>query len=251
VAGDEALVQVFVHVPEEADMADQMAKDFDDESSRRGFASLGTEIARGSVLGFELQLGDASVVDPFQELRWQGRPESVQFGVEIPDGRAPRNLIGRVLVSQESIPIGRVRFKLRVRDPMAPSERSSLPTGRPTRYEKAFISYASRDRNEVLRRVQMLSAVGVGFYQDVLDLEPGELWSRRLFRSIDDCDVLFLFWSSAARESEWVEKEWRYGLERKGEEFIHPIIIEGPPVPDPPPELAHLHFGDRIVYFMQ
>ncbi len=63
--------------------------------------------------------------------------------------------------------------------------------------------------------------------------------------------VLFLFWSTAAKESEWVSREWRYGLERKGEDFIHPVILEGPPPPEPPPELAHLHFADRMLYFIK
>ena len=31
---------------------------------------------------------------------------------------------------------------------------------------------------------------------------------------------------------------------------ILPVIIEGPPVVSPP-ELAHLHFNDRLLYFME
>jgi len=62
---------------------------------------------------------------------------------------------------------------------------------------------------------------------------------------------MFLFWSSAAKASEWVQKEWRYGLEKKGEDYIRPIIIEGPPPPEPPQELKHLHFADRLLYFIK
>jgi hypothetical protein len=97
----------------------------------------------------------------------------------------------------------------------------------------------------------MLAAAGVSYFQDVLDLDPGDRWARQLYRHIDESDVLLLFWSSAAKQSEWVTKEWQYGLREKGDDFIQPVVIEGPPPPLPPPELAHLHFSDKLLYFMR
>jgi hypothetical protein len=125
------------------------------------------------------------------------------------------------------------------------------PTGEARRYSRAFISYASKDRAEVLRRVQMLKSVGIDFFQDVLNLEPGDRWAQELYKHIDESDVLFLFWSTAAKESEWVAKEWQYALEKKGDDFIRPVGIEGPPIPAPPEPLRHLHFGDPILYFLR
>ena len=40
-------------------------------------------------------------------------------------------------------------------------------------------------------------------------------------------------------------------VEKKGDDFIRPVGIEGPPIPAPPEELQHLHFGDAILYFMR
>jgi hypothetical protein len=122
------------------------------------------------------------------------------------------------------------------------------------RYRYAFISYASQDRTEVLKRVQMLDRTGVDYFQDLLSLDPGERWKRTLYRKIDDSDVFFLFWSTAAKQSEWVMKEVRYAIERRGgNEFappeIVPVIIEGPP-PVPPAELRDLHFNDKFLYFI-
>jgi len=97
----------------------------------------------------------------------------------------------------------------------------------------------------------MLPAVGIRYFQDVLDLDPGDRWAHELFRHIDESDVMFLFWSSAAKASEWVTREWQYGLERKGDAYIRPVVIEGPPPPEPPPQLKHLHFGDRALYFIR
>ena len=248
---DSLIVQVFVHPPEHAKQAEEQAVEFDAESSRRGVASLGTAIERGTKLTFELAMNNVSVDEPVQELTWRGVTDHVTFGIRLPDKLPMVSLVGRVLVSQASIPIGRILFKLRLR--LAQERADKLPenAGRATRYTMAFISYASQDRPEVLRRVQMLSAVGIHYFQDVLDLNPGDEWAEELFRRIDESNVMFLFWSSAARTSEWVQKEWRYGLEKKGQDYIRPVIIEGPPIPEPPQELKHLHFSDRLLYFLK
>jgi len=107
----------------------------------------------------------------------------------------------------------------------------------------------------VLKRVQMLTLLRIGYFQDVLHLKPGDRWERKLYRHIDKCDLFLLFWSTAAKRSQWVLKEVRYALKRKGGDHlappqIHPVIIEGPPAPEPPDELAHLHFNDKLIYFM-
>jgi hypothetical protein len=118
------------------------------------------------------------------------------------------------------------------------------------RYTQAFVSYASQDRPKVLPRVQMLGTVGIHFFQDVLDLDPGDRWEQKLYTHIDRCDLFLLFWSRAASQSEWVLREVRYALSRRSPPEIRPVIIEGPPIVPPPPELAHLHFNDRLIYFM-
>ena len=193
--------------------------------------------------------------DPIQELIWQGQPESVQFGVTVPASLQPINVIGTVTVSCESVPVGHVKFKVRV--VIAALQTSNpKPLGEDARcYQMAFVSYASADRDKVLTRVQMLNAVGIRYIQDVLNLDPGDRWERQIYRRIDECDLFLLFWSSAARESEWVLKEVRYALDRKGGDELRPleicpVILEGPPLVPPPPELAHLHFNDRLLYLM-
>jgi hypothetical protein len=249
--GGSLLVQVYAHLITKADEAQAMAHEFDSSSSRRGFTSLGTKIAKGATLTFELILPGLVVEPPLQNLVWLGRTNYVQYSVFIPTDHPPSDIVGKLLVSQESIPIGQIIFKIRVVSAGAYSDPSPKPTGSATRYSLAFISYASIDRPEVLRRVQMLPAVGIRYFQDVLSLDPGDRWEKKLFHHIDDSDVMFLFWSSAAKESEWVTKEWQYGLERKGDSYIRPIVIEGPPHPNPPHQLKHLHFADKMLYFIK
>jgi hypothetical protein len=159
-----------------------------------------------------------------------------------------------VTVCQENVPFGHIKFKLSV----SPSGKTEPPAALGDAahcYRKAFISYASIDRTEVLKRVQLLRPLRIRFFQDVLDLEPGDRWERQLYRHIDESDLFLLFWSKAARESRWVQEEIRYALRRKGGDeaappAILPVILEGPPPPGPPEELAHLHFDDYMLYFM-
>jgi hypothetical protein len=104
----------------------------------------------------------------------------------------------------------------------------------------------------VLKRAQALRAAGVDFFNYLLSLEPGERWEQRLYGEIDRCDVFLLFWSRAARESQWVRKEIEHARDaarvtgRPAE--ILPIILEGPPPPPPPDALADLHFNDPLCY---
>lgn len=248
---DHILVQVFAHMHEQAEAAQEMAQEFDADARRRGVVALATEIARGSRLTFELLMPPLAVQDPVQELIWRGRPNGVQFEVEIPGSMPRPTVVGTVLVSQGSVPIGEVKFKLKVVSEGAEVDRSPAPAEEAHRYEMAFVSYASQDRPEVLRRVQMLTAVGIGFFQDVIHLDPGDRWRQKLFHHIDQSDVMFLFWSSAAKRSKWVRREWRYALKRKGRDFVRPVIIEGPPPVPPPRELADLHFNDKVLYFLE
>ena len=101
----------------------------------------------------------------------------------------------------------------------------------------------------------MLHVAGLRTFQDILDLEPGEVWSERIEQAIREADVFLLFWSKRAKGSEWVRREVDFALAcRRGDELsppeIRPVIIEGPPVVPPWDDLAHLHFDDRVLYFM-
>ena len=167
-----------------------------------------------------------------QTLVWQGRAESVQFEAVLPNDRTSGALIGTVLVSLDGAPIGHVKFRLEVAS--APASDRKEPVGElAARYRSAFVSYASADRDQVLTRLPMLSAVNINYFNDLLNLEPGERWWPRLQAAIDECDVFLLFWSSNARSSVSVRREVEHALHRQaGNDLsppeIRPVIIEGP-----------------------
>ena len=253
-AGASLLVQVFAHLPEEADAARAVARELDTAARLRGFRSLYDRVPRGARLDFELRLPGLEIDDAVASLVWQGRTEAVQFGVAVPEAMSPRSVIGTVSISRDGAPVGHVKFTLKVTADVNAAEPEPLGV-EAKRYRVAFVSYASRDRDEVLRRVQVLQIAGLRYFQDVLTLEAGENWSEAIECAIRESDVFLLFWSSGAKESEWVRREVDYALALKaGDDLaapeIRPVIIEGPPVIPPWDDLAHLHFNDRVLYFM-
>ncbi len=107
----------------------------------------------------------------------------------------------------------------------------------------------------------MLSMARLDYFQDIFSLTSGERWEDRLFREIEVCDVFFLFWSSSAKESNWVLREVRYALDLRKQRTIAgdrtplpeiiPVLLEGPPLPSPPDELSEIHFDDKFTYFFR
>jgi hypothetical protein len=165
-------------------------------------------------------------------------------------------LIAKLVISQNFIPLGQIAFAISLLSPSRGSEDAEpRPVGTAKRYEYVFVSYASEDRTEVLKRVQMLRSLGISYFQDSLSIRTGAEWAREIRQSIALADLFLLFWSSAAKSSEWVRQEIRLALDRKaGVEVnppeIMPVILEGPPIPEPPEELRHIQFSDSLVYFM-
>lgn len=251
------LVQAFVHRPQQSKKVKTLATEFDPDASMRGFKSLGIEIERGTTLSLHLTAPGLNVDEPVQEVVWSGSPEAIQFAVTVPKSHAGGNIISTLTASLKGVPLGHIKFKVTINSGAGAAAFSELkPSGVSARhYRKAFISYASVDRNEVLKRVQMLSGLGITFFQDVLDLDPGSRWETEIRKHIDDCDLFLLFWSNASKKSTEVMKEIDYALKRKHTEAdppeIMPIPIEGPPPVPPPESLKHLHFNDYFLYFMR
>lgn len=249
------LVQVFLYPPPQAAEAAARAHETDATAERRQSWSLPLDLAPGTRVDLHLDMPGLTVAEPDAVIVWRGRIANESFEVSVPAGAtgdASGNLIGRLRLAIDGIPVGTMRFQVAIVPAGAPA---AAPDARPTeaeRYRQAFVSYASKDRAEVLRRVQAFKIAGLKVFQDVLELDPGERWEKRLYEEIDRCDVFFLFWSKAARESTWVGKEIDYALARKAGQderppAIQPVPIEGPPIVPPPESLRGLHFNDALL----
>lgn len=251
--GSTAYIQAFAHLVDQADDARALATEFDPGTTRRGLRRLAVNLKEGDRLAFELSAKGVEIEEPRDELIWTGRAEPVQFAARIPDDFSGDAAIFSLVVELDSVPIGQLKFKVAVHSGSVTFMKTPLGS-EATAFKRAFISYATADREAVLGYTQVLRAVGIECFQDVLSLEPGARWEQRLQDTIPDSDLFLLFWSGEASASEWVRREVAAALEAQGDgdtpqaPHIRPVILEGPPPPPPWPELAHLHFNDPILY---
>jgi hypothetical protein len=118
--------------------------------------------------------------------------------------------------------------------------------------QQFYASYSSKDHTEVLKRIQGIRSMpGVEVFLDCLSMRPGEKWELAIYDKILNSDLFLLFWSRSASESEWVTKEWKYALRKRGLDFIQPIPLEDPKIAPPPIELASKHFNDGIPFLLK
>ncbi|HEV7920515.1 MAG TPA: toll/interleukin-1 receptor domain-containing protein [Thermoanaerobaculia bacterium] len=109
-------------------------------------------------------------------------------------------------------------------------------------YRNIFVSYAHTDGAIVDRLGQAYQALGDQYLRDVEMLRSGEQWNPALLAKIEQADVFQLCWSAAAKQSRYVEQEWRYALDLHRRLFVRPVYWQKP-LPEPPAELAPLHFA--------
>jgi serine/threonine protein kinase len=252
--GSTVLVQAFLHVKSDATRVSVLASLMDTATALKGVQTLQAEISRGARVDLTISGAGLEIEEPVQSLIWQGEPTFAQFLVTLPRDAERQSYHPVIRLILDGKLVGRIVFRLMA--DTAASQVGSRPSGeRAGPYTYAFVSYAAEDRKEVLKRVQMLDATRTAFFQDVLSLDPGARWTKELYKRIDKCDLFLLFWSSAAKRSEWVIREAEYALARQdrdplGGPDIVPVILEGPPPVLPPDSLRHLHFNDRIQYFI-
>lgn len=197
-----------------------------------------------SELTIVLRLDGFDLQDSQDTILWTSEITNLAFIVSVPKDMAAGDYPGQISILHNGMLLTRVVFEITVGQQL--NEQINLRTQR-QELKSAFASYASVDRDEVLRCVQGIQATGVEVFVDVLSLRSGADWETELYSHIRSRDIFYLFWSNAARESEWVSREWHYALEKKGLDFIHPIPLAPPDQVPPPEELQSKHFNDIIL----
>jgi TIR domain len=250
--GETVLIQIFLHLPSQAEQARFLATIMDPSAALKGVQTLEARIERGARVDITLATSGLIVEEPVQSVFWTGAPAFRQLVVTIPEHTNGQDFFPIVRISVDGRLIGRIIFRLSSN--VSTSSPKSGPLGDHARlYKYAFVSYATEDRKEVLKRVQMLPIMKTEFFQDVPSLGPGDRWEKKLYQNIARCDLFLLFWSQAAAQSQWVIKEAEYALKHqqsdpKSEPDLVPVILEQN-VPRPP-SLSALHFNDRIQYLI-
>ncbi len=168
------------------------------------------------------------------DFRMQANPAGPHFN---PGSTA----VGRVRFFVGPVLIGETNLATYVVDSDAPIETPPKVQASAQPYRNIFISYAHRDTALVEEIEKHIATLGDRMLRDVYDLRSGEDWNARLLELIEMADIFQLFWSHSAKDSPYVEQEWRHALAQNRKYFIRPVYWEDP-MPRPPDELAHLQF---------
>ena len=190
---------------------------------------------------------DLEITDNTESHIWQGGYLNFSFAVEVPEEYAKRQILFVASVYINDIIATRLKFvakcKTLIEQKMEITREDIL---------SAFVSYASQDRKRVARIIQGMKKArpDMDIFFDVESLRSGDDWKKKIRREIDKKDILFLCWSKYARDSEWVDYEWRSALKIKGADSIEPIPIEPPESCPPPDELDGKHFSDKLLYII-
>lgn len=196
---------------------------------------------RGIPFSVMLQLDGFEVEQATDSFVWTGEIINVTYLVKTPAQLFRGRYAGQIRLVSNSLLVQRIIFEVTVGS--AVQGTNSLDS-RQESIRSAFASYASSDRYKVVQRVQGLSAAGIDVFLDVASLRAGQKWLDRLHKEIEERDVFYLFWSTAAMRSKFVSEEWRHALETRGLTHIHPVPLEDPEKAPPPSELQSLHFND-------
>lgn len=190
---------------------------------------------------------DFEIEDNTESQIWQGGYLNFSFAVEVPERYKKGQILFVASVYINDIIATRLKFvakcKSLIEQKIEVTREDVL---------SAFISYASQDRNRVAMIIQGMKKArpDMDIFFDVDSLRSGDDWEKALWREIDKRDVLFLCWSKYARDSKWVDAEWRYALKNKGVDSIEPVPIDPPESCPPPDELSRKHFNDKLLYII-
>ena len=203
------------------------------------------QVRENSQIQVRLTSPDLKIEDDLQAGQWCGDFLEFGFGVLLPEDYTKRTILFKAQVTIDGVPATRLTFTAKCTSFLAQKLRVIRED-----VLSAFVSYASEDREEVIRVIQGMRKArpDMDIFFDVETLRSGEDWEKALYREIECRDLLVLCWSRFAKASKWVDAEWRYALKQKGLESIDPIPLEPAEVCPPPEELGKKHFNDHLNY---
>jgi molecular chaperone DnaK len=207
-------------------------------------------LSRGTRVTVRLKLPRFHIEDVEDTLLWTGSISNASFSVNAPADLTAGSYNGVVEAFYEGLRVAKIHFTITVGERPAPvGDMASNATF----HKSAFASYATQDRDSVLGRIQGIQKIlpTLKIFLDVQSLRSGDNWKKRIEDEVTSRDILYLFWSQFARQSEYVDWEWRTAFRAKGIDGIDPVPLISPEEAPPPKELAELHFNDWVLAFMR
>ena len=239
------MVHLAMYEKEFRNIVDEIKADYDTDVKETKSGAL--KVTEEDAVRVVLSSPDAEIEDNEEVQIWQGEYLIFDFAVKLPADFAGKQILFTAAVYINDTIATKLKFLAKIsswRQQKIRTDREDILS--------AFVSYASQDRNRVARIIQGMRKArpDMDIFFDVENLRSGESWQNALRSEIDRRDILFLCWSHFARQSKWVDTEWRYALSQKGEDCIEPIPLESPSVCPPPEELSRKHFNDKMLFII-
>jgi len=247
IKGEYSMINIMMYEPAFRHVVDELIRDADGPVSERKSGVI--QARMGARVMIHLTSPDLTIEDGEEEYEWVGEYLEFDFAVMLPEDYHKRQVLFCADVYIDGCIATHLKFTA-----LCSSLREQKMEIRREDVLSAFISYASKDRKQVLPIIQGMQKArpDMDIFFDVETLRSGEDWEKTLYSEIERRDILYLCWSCHARESVWVNREWEYAYQTKGAEGIEPIPIEPPEVcPPPPAKLSSKHFNDRLLYLMK
>ena len=240
-ASDSFLVQTCVHWADEQDLVAAEANRADPAAVHRS-SLLNRQIANGATVRAVIETLGLKTPAQEESIIWMGERDWMYFTLMIPEEMEGRRFNVSIRIYLDDMPAGKCVFSVDCGSNTSEPEVIGWK-----KYKEVFISYSRNDIEHALNGAQLLKAIGISVFQDVLELKPGDRWERKLYEHIDECDLFVLYWSKKASRSKYVLSEANYAAKlnsETGKPDIIPYILEGPPAVLPPQELAGFNFFD-------
>lgn len=245
IKGEYSIVDIVMYEESFKHIVDEIRRQSDSETQEKKSGKI--KVPEEANIKVILSSNDIEVEDNEMTGVWQGSYLSFSFPIYLPENYRKKQVLFVAKIFINNIIATNLTFVARCSSLLEQKinvSREDVLT--------AFISYASQDRKKVATIVQGMQKArpDMDVFFDVESLRSGEDWEKTLFHEIEKRDVLYLCWSHNAKESEWVDREWRYAYSQKGIDGIEPMPIELPEECPPPQELSGKHWNDKLLYLI-
>ncbi len=243
------LVQVYLHLFEEAEKVKSLALESHNGSERRDYIPLQCKLNQDDKVNVTLNIyGETLLLSEKKSVTWQGFFTKCSFDYFVPPNLNIEELFCVILLTVNEIPVGEMRFVTSVVNEPRPLHSKIIAC----KYNKVFISYSHYDESKVKFLHEGLELGCVPHFFDRHYLKAGDVFPQVIQDYINTADLFILCWSKNASKSEYVKKELLQALKRAfpwvqpphaAKLSIYPVSIE-PRAELPLDMKEYYHFGE-------
>ncbi|MDH3671174.1 MAG: toll/interleukin-1 receptor domain-containing protein [Gammaproteobacteria bacterium] len=111
---------------------------------------------------------------------------------------------------------------------------------------RIFVSYSGSDRTRVTGLGLLIEALGHQVFLDHKTIKPGAVWKAELQAGLVHADVLVVFWTKRAADSDWVRKEYEYFHVHFPDRLLVPVLGDETPLSELLKARQHSDFAPLI-----